>query len=87
MLEGSVGTIACAHLYATFAKLEWGTELFGPLLQTEEILTEPLAFREFGLDLPTGPGLGVALDMDKVHHFRRDGPSRTVVGQPIEESA
>lgn len=87
MLEGSVGTIACAHLYATFAKLEWGTELFGPLLQTEEILTERPVFREFGLDLPTGPGLGIALDMDKVDHFRRDGPKRTVVGQSIKESA
>ncbi|MFZ5706095.1 MAG: muconate cycloisomerase family protein [Pseudomonadota bacterium] len=87
MLEGSVGTIACAQLYATFARLDWGTELFGPLLQTEEILTEPLAYRDCGLVLPTGPGLGVSLDMDKVVRFRRDGPARTVVGARTKESA
>ena len=38
MLEGAVGTVASAHLFATFPDIEWGTELFGPLLLTEEIL-------------------------------------------------
>lgn len=87
MLEGSVGTIACAQLYATFARLDWGTELFGPLLQTEEILEEPLAYRDCTLILPTGPGLGVSLDMEKVDRFRRDGPMRTVVGARARERA
>ena len=32
MLEGPVGTIAAAHLFASLPHLEWGTELFGPLL-------------------------------------------------------
>jgi len=87
MLEGSVGTIACAQLYATFARLDWGTELFGPLLQTEEILEEPLAYRDCALILPSGPGLGVSLDMEKVDRFRRDGPMRTVVGARARERA
>ncbi len=42
MLEGAFGTIASAHVLATFRELQWGTELFGPLLLTEEILAEPL---------------------------------------------
>ena len=42
MLEGAVGTVISAHAFATFANLQWGTELFGPLLLTEEILREPL---------------------------------------------
>ena len=38
MLEGAIGSFASAHLFSTFRKLDWGTELFGPLLLTEEIL-------------------------------------------------
>ncbi|MBF9149592.1 muconate cycloisomerase family protein [Novosphingobium jiangmenense] len=72
MLEGAIGTIASAHAFATFPALEWGTELFGPLLLTEEILEEPLVYRDFALGVPTGPGLGIALDEDRVARFRRD---------------
>ncbi|WP_336982120.1 muconate/chloromuconate family cycloisomerase [Altererythrobacter fulvus] len=73
MLEGSIGTMASAQLFATFDRLEWGTELFGPLLQTETILTTPIDYRDFSLILPDGPGLGVTLDLDKVRHFLREG--------------
>ncbi|WP_260928263.1 muconate/chloromuconate family cycloisomerase [Novosphingobium sp. 9] len=72
MLEGSVGTIASAHVFATVAELAWGTELFGPLLQTEEILTAPPVYSDFSLAIPTGPGLGISLDDDKLDFFRRD---------------
>lgn len=72
MLEGGVGTIASAHLFATFPSLDWGTELFGPLLLTEEILTEPVAYKDFSMPVPTGPGLGIAIDEEKVAYFRRD---------------
>lgn len=72
MLEGGVGTVASAHVFATVPELAWGTELFGPLLQTEEILAEPLSYADFALAVPTGPGLGIALDEDRVAFFRRD---------------
>lgn len=72
MLEGAVGTIASAHVFATFPHLKWGTELFGPLLITEEILTEPLRYADFHLDVPSGPGLGIALDPERIAFFRRD---------------
>ena len=78
MLEAGVGTAASAHVFATFPKLAWGTELFGPLLLTEEILTEPLDYADFSLGVPTGPGLGVALDEDKIARFRRDRTARTL---------
>lgn len=83
MLEAGVGTVASAHLFATFPKLAWGTELFGPLLLTEEILAEPLDYADFSLGVPTGPGLGIALDEDKIAHFRRDrtAPTLHVVAQ------
>ena len=72
MLEGSVGTAASAHVFATLPRLDWGTELFGPLLQTDEILAEPLHYADFSLTVPTGAGLGIALDEDKIAYFRRD---------------
>jgi muconate cycloisomerase len=82
MLEAGIGTIASAHLFATFPKLEWGTELFGPLLLTEEILAEPLSYRDFALHLPASPGLGIALDEDKIAFFRRDRESAPAFGIP-----
>jgi muconate cycloisomerase len=72
MLEGAIGTIASAQLFSTFSELKWGTELFGPLLLTEEILTEPLRYENFALHLPQGPGLGVTLDWERIGRLRRD---------------
>ena len=73
MLEGAFSTVASAHLFASFANLQWGTELFGPLLITEEILAKPLDYSDFELTVPDGPGLGIELDEDKVRRFTRDG--------------
>jgi muconate cycloisomerase len=78
MLEGAVGTVISAHAFATFANLQWGTELFGPLLLTEEILQVPLDYSDFELTVPGGPGLGVMLDDDRVAFFARDGIRKTI---------
>jgi muconate cycloisomerase len=51
--------------------LEFGTELFGPLLLTEEILVEPLGYRDFSLEVPKGPGLGIQLDLEKINYLKR----------------
>jgi muconate cycloisomerase len=72
MLEGAIGTVASAQLFSTFDELKWGTELFGPLLLTDEILTEPLRYEDFALHLPQGPGLGVTLDWERIGRLRRD---------------
>ncbi len=72
MLEGPIGTIASAHVFSTFRSLQWGTELFGPLLLTEEILQQPLEYKDFQLTVPQGPGLGITLDEERVQRFRRD---------------
>jgi len=78
MLEIAVGTIASAHVFATFPSLPFGTELFGPLLVTEDILAEPLDYSDFALTVPDRPGLGIALDPDRVRHFRRDRTATSV---------
>ncbi|QSN64123.1 muconate/chloromuconate family cycloisomerase [Caballeronia sp. M1242] len=78
MLEGAFSTVASAHLFASFANLQWGTELFGPLLITEEILTRPLDYSDFELTVPNGPGLGIELDEAKVKRFTRDGLTKII---------
>jgi muconate cycloisomerase len=77
MLEGGVSTAASAQLFSTFPRLDWGTELFGPLLLAEEILEEPLEYGEFSLKVPTGPGLGISIDEDHLNRFRRDRAERS----------
>jgi muconate cycloisomerase len=82
MLEAAIGTVASAHLFSTFPKLAWGTELFGPLLLSEEILVEPLSYGEFTLKVPNKPGLGIELDEERVDFFRRDRPTERTHGIP-----
>ncbi|MEL6960853.1 muconate cycloisomerase family protein [Tateyamaria sp. SN6-1] len=72
MLETGLGTAAALQLFATVETLHWGTEFFGPLLLTEEILTEPITYQDFCVDVPRGPGIGAELDADKLKFYRRE---------------
>lgn len=72
MLEGSIGSIASAHGFAALPQLAWGTELFGPLLLKDDIVTARPEYRDFDLHLPEGPGLGLHIDEDKLAFYRRD---------------
>ncbi|ANG65270.1 muconate cycloisomerase [Marinobacterium aestuarii] len=71
MLEGSVGSLAAAHAFLTLKKLTWHTELFGPLLLTEDIVTEPPVYRDFQLEVPRTPGIGLTLDEERLAFFSR----------------
>ena len=71
MLEGSIGTLASAHAFLTLKQLTWHTELFGPLLLTEEIVREAPVYRDFHLHIPRTPGLGLSLDEERLAFFRR----------------
>lgn len=73
MLETGLGTAAALQLFATVEKLDWGTEFFGPLLLTDDILANPVVYRDFCVEIPKGIGIGAALDADKIAFFRRDG--------------
>ena len=66
MLEGPIATAASAHLFSVLPKAHWHTELFGPLLLSQEILATPLSYEEFSLLVPAGPGLGIELNEDAV---------------------
>ena len=71
MLEGSVGTVASAQVFSTLPHLDWGTELFGPLLLTEDIVKTRLTYQNGVMEIPQGPGLGIELDMNQVEKFKR----------------
>lgn len=71
-IETSVGTAAAAHVYCSIAGLTAGTELFGPRLLSDDIVEGNSAGGRVGeVRLEHGPGLGVALDEDKVSRYAR----------------
>ncbi len=70
-IETGLGTAASLQLACAAPGVTWGSELFGPLLFAEEILTEPLRYDAGSLHLPSGPGLGVKVDPDAVAALRR----------------
>lgn len=70
-IESPVGTAASLHLACTAPAVTWGSELFGPLLMRDGLLTAPLRYADGELHLPDGPGLGVELDPDAVRVFTR----------------
>lgn len=71
MLEGTIGTLASAHIFATLPNLDWGTELFGPLLLTDDIVKNPIEFKNNSLVMPEGVGLGIELDLNKIEKYKR----------------
>ncbi|MBT0729207.1 muconate cycloisomerase family protein [Rosenbergiella nectarea] len=70
MLEGTIGTVAALHAWSTL-ELEWGTEMFGPLLLKDDVVTQPLVYQSGCVTLPEGPGLGIDVDEDKLLHYAR----------------
>ncbi|MEW5785423.1 MAG: enolase C-terminal domain-like protein [Bacillota bacterium] len=70
MLELGLGTAASAHFAAAVSGMEFlATELVGPLLLKEDILVQPLNYRDGCLHLPHGPGLGVELNREALAEF------------------
>jgi muconate cycloisomerase len=73
MLEGTIGTLASLHAFASLPQaFPFGTELFGPLLLKDDIVQERPTYCNFSITVPDKPGLGVAIDEDKLAHYRRD---------------
>ena len=71
LLESSVGAAAHLHGFAGLRDLAWGCEHFGPQILTDDLAEEPLRFADFQVHLPSGPGIGVALDHDKLRRYAR----------------
>jgi muconate cycloisomerase len=71
LLESSLGAAAHLHAFAGLRSLAWGCEHFGPHILTDDLAIESVKIEDFHIHLPTGPGLGVALDPEKLRRFAR----------------
>lgn len=71
-LETSIGTAASVSLFCALPNLAEGCELFGPWLLADDIVEEPLEYRNFHIWKPRGYGIGVTVDEEKVKYYRRD---------------
>lgn len=71
LLEGSIGTAAALHAWSTIPDMQWGTEMFGPLLLQDDFVKTPLNYHGNGVDIPTLPGLGLEIDEQKFIKYTR----------------
>jgi muconate cycloisomerase len=71
LLESSIGAAAHLHAFAGLRELGWGCEHFGPQILSDDLVTAPLHFADFHVHMPAGPGIGVALDHDKLRRYAR----------------
>jgi muconate cycloisomerase len=82
--ETGVGTLANVHLACAMASLGEGclfpitglserraTEVAGAVY-TDDVLADPLEFRDGCVPVPEGPGWGIAIDLEKVEHYTVD---------------
>ena len=72
LLESSVGAAAHLQVFATLRNLDWHCEHFGPQILRDDLVTAPIAYDNFEVLLPSGPGLGVVLDEEKGRHYARE---------------
>jgi L-alanine-DL-glutamate epimerase-like enolase superfamily enzyme len=68
--ELGIGAAANAHLGAGLRGVSLPAELGSHVLLTDSLLVEPLAIANGSLRLSTRPGLGVALDPERVARYR-----------------
>ena len=72
-LEMGIGSAAMIHLaMATraFGSSDYPCDIIGPLFYTDELLKEPLPIQGGEARPPSGAGLGVELDEEKVRQYR-----------------
>jgi muconate cycloisomerase len=65
-----VNTVAEIMLAATSKNVIEGLECVGPLKTADDIVTHKLNLQAGMISLPTGPGLGVELDNDKLLKYQ-----------------
>lgn len=71
MIETCVGTSAYLQFAAAVPQLEYGCELFGPLLLTGDICDKPICYESGSVLIPDGPGLGADVNEECIEQYRR----------------
>jgi L-alanine-DL-glutamate epimerase-like enolase superfamily enzyme len=72
-LELGIGSAAMLHLACAVPSIESETypaDILGPHYHESDLLLEPLDLSFAGARVPTGPGLGISLDEEKLERFR-----------------
>lgn len=70
MFEAGIAHLAGVHMIAATPEITLGCEFYQARYYLEQdILAEPFPYAGGEIAVPTGPGLGIATDMDKVRHF------------------
>jgi D-galactarolactone cycloisomerase len=75
----ALGIVASAHLVSLLPDASWSRCTEAPLLELDrsenplrdDLLVKPLEFRDGWVTLPTGPGLGVEVDEEKVRFYAK----------------
>lgn len=71
LMDAPVGFAASVHLYAGYG-IDMPVDLNGPQFIAETYLAEPFPMQGQRALVPTGPGLGITIDEDKVARFAED---------------
>jgi muconate cycloisomerase len=71
MIETGVGTAAYLQFAASVPSLPYGSELFGPLLLKDDIIDDPIIFKNGYVFVPEKPGMGVTINLKKLEKYRR----------------
>lgn len=76
--ELSLGTAASAALGGSLVNLDFPCDPTGPRLYIDDVVTEPVRYQDGHLIVPTGPGLGVTVDEEKLRRLSRQFPEPAV---------
>lgn len=72
-LEWDIASAAMAHVCVALPNIaveRYAADIIGPVFHTDSALQTPLECKAWRLTVPTGPGLGVTLDEERLATFR-----------------
>lgn len=69
-IETTPGVAASLHFYAATANIVSAAELSGHSAYVDDVVANPLEFKDGCLRVPQGPGLGVVIDEEKVARYQ-----------------
>jgi muconate cycloisomerase len=70
MFETGIASTAGAHLIAATPNISLGCEFYQPnYYLAEDVLAHPFAMKDGKVQVPSGPGLGIMVDEDKVQRY------------------
>ncbi|HUW86963.1 MAG TPA: enolase C-terminal domain-like protein [Candidatus Paceibacterota bacterium] len=72
MPELGIGTAANLHLAASLPSYELAADACGFLYHKGDVISETFEVVSGCINVPTGPGLGVEVDIDAINHYRLD---------------